>query len=122
MVTILVVEDNPMNMELTVDLLEADGYNVEQAEDGPMALDLVKKKGFDLILLDMQLPKMDGLEVLDRLKKSDQTKDVPVVALTAHSMRGDEDKFINAGCNGYISKPIDIHEFRKTVAGYVSSK
>ncbi|MBP2030168.1 two-component system cell cycle response regulator DivK [Methanohalophilus levihalophilus] len=122
MVTILVVEDNPMNMELTVDLLEADGYDVEQAEDGPMALSLIKDKKVDLILLDMQLPKMDGLEVLSRLKNSEETKDVPVVALTAHSMRGDEGKFINAGCNGYISKPIDIHEFRKTVAGYVSNK
>ncbi len=120
MVTIMIVEDNPMNMELTVDLLEADGYEVEQAEDGPMALDLIKGKKIDLILLDMQLPKMDGLEVLARLKKAEDTKDVPVVALTAHSMRGDEDKFVNAGCDGYILKPIDIHEFRKTVAGYVS--
>jgi two-component system cell cycle response regulator DivK len=120
MATILVVEDNPMNMELTVDLLEADGYYVEQAEDGPQALELVKSKNVDLILLDMQLPKMDGLEVLERLRRSRHTKDVPVVALTAHSMRGDEEKFINAGCNGYISKPIDIHEFRKTIAGYVS--
>lgn len=121
MVNILVVEDNPMNMELTVDLLEVDGYVVSQAEDGPQALELVKENDFDLILLDMQLPKMDGIEVLDRLKTSEQTKDIPVVALTAHSMRGDEDKFISAGCNGYISKPIDIYEFRKTVAEYVNN-
>jgi two-component system cell cycle response regulator DivK len=119
MANILVVEDNPMNMELTVDLLEADGYEVAKAEDGSQALEIVGNGSFDLILLDMQLPKMDGLEVLSRLKGSEQTKNIPVVALTAHSMRGDEDKFINAGCDGYISKPIDIHEFRKIVAEYI---
>ena len=122
MAKILVVEDNPMNMELTVDLLESYGYEVEQAEDGSEALDLVNENNnFDLILLDMQLPKMDGLEVLNHLKKSDNSKNIPVVALTAHAMRGDEDKFINAGCKGYISKPIDIHKFKETVSGYVDS-
>ena len=75
-----------------------------------MALSLrkVTEKKVDLILLDIQLPKMDGMEVLSRLKSDLQTKDVPVVALTAHSMRGDEERFIKVGCSGYISKPIDI--------------
>ncbi|RNI15489.1 response regulator [Methanohalophilus sp. RSK] len=122
MAKILVVEDNPMNMELTVDLLESYGYEVEQAEDGSEALDIVNENcDLDLILLDMQLPKMDGLEVLDHLKKSENSKNIPVVALTAHAMRGDENKFINAGCKGYISKPIDIHKFKETVSYYVDS-
>lgn len=117
MAKILVVEDNPMNMELTTDLLESYGYEVEQAEDGEKALDIVNEiNNLDLILLDIQLPRMDGLEVLNHLKKSDKSKNIPVIALTAHAMRGDENKFINAGCAGYISKPIDIHEFKDTVA------
>lgn len=122
MVTVMVVEDNPMNMELTVDLLQSDGYDVLQAEDGPMALDLLKENKVDLILLDIQLPVMDGLELLDKLKKSSKLKTIPVIALTAYSMRGDKDKFINAGCSGYISKPIDISEFRNAVASYVNNK
>jgi two-component system cell cycle response regulator DivK len=122
MAKLLVVEDNPMNMELTVDLLESYGYEVEQAEDGPEALDIINESNnFDLILLDMQLPKMDGLEVLKHLKESENSKNIPVVALTAHAMRGDEDKFINAGCEGYISKPINIHNFKETVSRYVDS-
>jgi CheY-like chemotaxis protein len=112
---ILVVEDNPVNMELTVDLLESFGYFVIQAIDGFEALEKVKEQRVDLILLDIQLPKMDGMEVLSKLKSDFMTKDIPVVALTAHSMRGDEERFIEAGCCGYISKPIDIHHFRNTV-------
>ena len=116
---ILVVEDNPVNMELTVDLLESFGYLVIQAIDGFEALEKVKEKRIDLILLDIQLPKMDGMEVLLRLKSNPQTQDIPVVALTAHSMRGDEERFIEAGCSGYISKPIDIHYFRDTVRSHL---
>ncbi|WP_340818681.1 response regulator [Methanolobus sp. WCC4] len=112
---ILVIEDNPVNMELTVDLLESYGYNVTPAEDGFIALEKVKESDFNLILLDIQLPKMDGLEVLSRLKENESTKDVPVIALTAHSMRGDDERFIAAGCIDYISKPIDIHSFKEKV-------
>ncbi|ODV50404.1 two-component system cell cycle response regulator DivK [Methanohalophilus euhalobius] len=121
MATILVVEDNPMNMELTVDLLESYGYEVMQAEDGSQALEVAEKNTFDLILLDMQLPKMDGLEVLEKFKEIENAKDTPVVALTAHAMRGDDKKFIDAGCAGYISKPIDIHDFQQTVSSYVEN-
>ncbi|MFW5987169.1 MAG: response regulator [Methanohalophilus sp.] len=122
MAKVLVVEDNPMSMELTVDLLESFGYKVEQAEDGELALDIVNgTNDLDLILLDMQLPRMDGLEVLSYLKESDNLKNTPVIALTAHAMRGDEEKYINAGCVDYISKPIDIHAFEKTVAHYIDS-
>ncbi|MDK2946974.1 Response regulator receiver domain-containing protein [Methanolobus vulcani] len=115
MCNILVIEDNPVNMELTVDLLESYGYDVTPAEDGFIALDKVKEKEFDLILLDIQLPKMDGLEVLSRLKEDQTTKDIPVIALTAHSMRGDDERFIAAGCIDYISKPIDIHSFKEKI-------
>ncbi|ABE52981.1 response regulator [Methanococcoides burtonii] len=119
MAQILVVEDNPMNMELTVNLLESWGYEVGQAEDGPIALDKVKEAKYDLILLDMQLPRMDGLEVLSHLKEDSETAGIPVVALTAHSMAGDQDKFLDAGCTGYISKPIDIHEFKKRIVEFL---
>jgi two-component system cell cycle response regulator DivK len=120
MALILVVEDNPVNMELTVDLLESYGYDVVQAEDGFVALQEVKKHNFDLILLDIQLPKMDGLEVLSKLKADGQIAKVPVIALTAHSMRGDAERFISAGCIDYISKPIDIHSFKDKVQTHVS--
>ena len=121
MCNILVIEDNPVNMELTVDLLESYGYDVTPAEDGFIALDKVKEKEFDLILLDIQLPKMDGLEVLSRLKEDQTTKDIPVIALTAHSMRGDDERFIAAGCIDYISKPIDIHSFKEKIQYHLES-
>lgn len=119
MTQILVVEDNPMNMELAVDLLETYGYEITPAEDGFKALERVKETKFDLILLDMQLPGMDGPEVLERLKADPATRAVPVVALTAHAMSGDAKRFMEAGCAGYISKPIDVHQFKPTVAQYI---
>ncbi len=119
MTDILVVEDNPMNMELAVDLLESYGYMVTGAQDGFKALELVKETEFDLILMDMQLPKMDGIEVLSKLKSEPKTADIPVVALTANVMKGDEERFLDAGCAGYIPKPIDVHQFKAIVAGYL---
>jgi CheY-like chemotaxis protein len=119
MAQILVVEDNPMNMELAVDLLETYGYEVTPAEDGLEALERVKDAKFDLILLDIQLPGMDGPEVLERLKADPATRAMPVVALTAHAMAGDEARFMEAGCVGYISKPIDVHKFKSDVAQYI---
>ena len=119
MTQILVVEDNPMNMELAVDLLETYGYEITPAEDGFKALERVKETKFDLILLDMQLPGIDGPEVLERLKADPATSAVPVVALTAHAMSGDAKRFMEAGCAGYISKPIDVHQFKPTVAQYI---
>ncbi len=116
----MVVEDNPMNMELTTDLLESNGYEVIQAENGYKALDIVNEnKDLVLILLDMQLPDLDGLEVLKHLKKLDTVKHIPVIALTAYAMRGDKEKYTDAGCVDYISKPIDIHDFKDTVAYYI---
>lgn len=119
MTHILVVEDNPMNKELAVDLLESYGYKVKSAEDGFKALELAKTGDFNLILLDMQLPKMDGIEVLSELKSKPKTASIPVVALTAHVMKGDKERFLNAGCIGYIPKPIDTRKFKEKVASYL---
>ena len=116
---ILIVEDNPMNMELTLDLLEFHGYDVIQAEDGIKALERLAESKFDLILLDMQLPKMDGLEVLERIKKNPATADIPVIAVTAHAMKGSEEYFMEMGCVDYVSKPIDIHRFRALIDKYI---
>lgn len=122
MAHILVVEDNPMDMELVEDLLGLYEYEVTGAEDGVKALECVKEIRFDLILLDMQLPKIHGLEVLAKFKSSPETADIPVVAVTAHAMQGDEERFIEAGCAGYISKPIDIHQFKAAITHYLVNK
>ncbi len=119
MAQILVVEDNSMNMELVMDMLEMCGYEATPAEDGFEALERVKETKFDLILLDMQLPGMDGPEVLKKLKADPETESVPVVALTAHAMSGDAVRFVESGCAGYISKPIDVHQFKTEVAQYL---
>lgn len=109
-------------MELTVDLLLACGYGVTQAEDGFVALEKLKQEKFSLILLDIQLPRMDGLELLSIIKNDENTKDIPVIALTAHSMRGDHERFIEAGCTDYISKPIDIKSFWSKVQYYIEKQ
>lgn len=120
-VNILVVEDNVFNMELTVDLLKSYGYNATKAEDGYVALEKVKDTNINLILLDMQLPKMDGLELLSKLKNNPETSDIPVIALTAHAMLGDKKRFIDAGCDGYISKPLDIHKFKNQIDQHLNN-
>jgi len=116
---ILIVEDNLLNMELILDLLELYGHNVTEAEDGIKALEHLAENKFDIILLDMQLPKMDGLEVLERIKKNPATADIPVIAVTAHAMKGSEEHFIEMGCVDYVSKPIDIHRFRALIDKYL---
>ncbi len=111
MKNILLVEDNPMNMELVAEILESNGMEVTKAVDGPQALDIIKKNLFDLVLLDIQLPGIDGLQVLKIIKEDPALQQIPVVALTAHAMQGDEQHFIEVGCAGYISKPIDVFQF-----------
>jgi len=118
MTRVLVVEDNPMNMELVTFILTAGGIEVMQAFDGPEALDKIRNNYFDLILLDIQLPGMDGIEVIRNINNI-QSMGTPVIALTAHAMQGDEQKFISAGCSGYISKPIDVSTFVGKVLSYV---
>lgn len=118
---ILIVEDNPMNMELATDLLEASGYIVIQAVTAEEGINLARAEFPDLILMDVGLPGMDGLEATGVLKQDPTTKDVPVIAMTAHAMKGDKEKAVAAGCDGYITKPIDTREFPKTVARFIES-
>lgn len=117
---ILVVEDNQMNLELVTDILEAGGYRVVQAKSGNEALELATAEQPDLILMDIQLPEMDGLEVTRLLKKSASTRDIDIIALTAYAMRGDEAKARDAGCSGYIAKPINTREFAKVIESYLA--
>lgn len=116
---ILVVEDNLMNLELVSDVLEAHGYEVLQADTGQKALEIAGKELPDLVLMDIQLPEMDGLEVTRLLKNNEQTSGIKVIALTAHAMRGDEERAREAGCSGYIAKPINTREFAGVIAGYL---
>ncbi len=118
---ILVVEDNTMNMDLVTYLLNTNGMNVTQAFDGQEALKKVQGNAFDLILMDIQLPGMDGLEVLRVMREDLELKDIPVVALTAHAMKGDEKHFIEAGCIGYISKPINVAVFMDGIQTFLES-
>lgn len=119
---ILVVDDNPMNVELVSDLLEVNGYHVFQAEEAETGIVIAKKEKPDLILMDIQLPGMDGLTATGILKKDKVTGNIPVIALTAHAMKGDEDKILAAGCTGYISKPINTRELPETVALFLADK
>lgn len=118
---ILIVEDNPMNMELATDLLEASGYIVIQAGVAEEGIELARAESPDLILMDISLPGMDGLEATGVLRQDPTTKDINIVALTAHAMKGDEEKALTAGCSGYITKPIDTRAFSKTVSRFIES-
>lgn len=117
--TILVVEDNPLNQELVTDLLEAHGCVVHQASNGEEALKAARDLRPDLILMDVSLPGIDGLEVTRRLKADAATSSIPVIAVTAHAMRGDQEKVLQVGCCGYISKPIDTRSFVGTVMSHL---
>ena len=120
MATILVVEDNPINMELVVDLLETQAHTVHQARSGTEVLATLKEVTPDLILMDIQLPGMDGLELTRMLKADPHTQAIPVVALTAHAMKGDEQRMLDHGCSGYIAKPIETRIFLDTVAQFLA--
>jgi len=116
---ILIVEDNPLNMELFRDLLVAQGYHVMEAGDAEECQERLRLEVPDLILLDIQLPGMDGYTLARTLRSEPAYAGVPIVALTAYAMRGDREKVLAAGCNGFISKPINMAEFLKTVSGYL---
>jgi CheY-like chemotaxis protein len=116
---ILIVEDNPLNMELARDLLEAKGYTVREAVNAQEGIDAIRAKRPDLVLMDVQLPGMDGLTATRIIREDSTFADLKIVALTAHAMKGDEEKVIEAGCNGYISKPIDTRRFPAQVAEYL---
>jgi two-component system, cell cycle response regulator DivK len=116
MATILVVEDNTANMTLAVYLLESVGHAVLSATDAEAGLALARAEHPDLILMDIQLPGMDGLEATAQLKGDETTRAIPVIALTALAMKGDEERIRAAGCDGYIAKPMRYKEFLATVA------
>ena len=113
--TILIVEDNELNMKLFNDLLEAHGYRVVQTRDGLSALELARQHKPDLILMDIQLPEVSGIEVTKWLKEDDELKAIPVIAVTAFAMKGDEQKIREGGCEAYISKPISVMSFLQTI-------
>jgi len=116
---ILIIDDNQMNLELASDLLELHGFLVLKAEDSKTGVALAKTEKPDLILMDIQLPGIDGIEATSILKNDTITASIPVVALTAHAMKGDEEKILRAGCTGYISKPINTREFPAIVKSYL---
>ena len=112
---VLVIEDNPMNMELATDLLQLQGYEVLKAVTAFEALGLVHEVKPDLILMDIQLPGLNGLDLTRDLRQDPRTKDIPIIAITAYAMMGDEDKAFRAGCNAYIPKPIETTKFFQVV-------
>jgi two-component system cell cycle response regulator DivK len=115
---ILVVEDNERNMKLFRDVLEASGYRTLEAATGERAVEMMFQHRPDLVLMDIQLPGIDGVEALDRLRTDERFSAVPVLALTAQAMEGDRERFLAAGFDGYLSKPVDIAEFIATVNLY----
>jgi two-component system, cell cycle response regulator DivK len=115
---ILVVEDNERNMKLFRDVLHASGYRTLEAATGERAVELVFEHRPDLVLMDIQLPDIDGVEALARLRADERFSSVPVLALTAQAMEGDRERFLAAGFDGYLSKPVNIAEFVATVKRY----
>jgi FOG: CheY-like receiver len=113
--TVLIVEDNELNMKLFRDLLEAHGYQTSGTSNGFEALDLVRKLRPDLILMDIQLPQVSGLEVTRWIKDDPELRSIPVVAVTAFAMKGDEERIREGGCEAYLSKPISVGKFIETV-------
>jgi two-component system, cell cycle response regulator DivK len=117
---ILIVEDNALNMKLFNDVLVAHGYETLQSREGPEALALARRHRPDLILMDIQLPEVSGLQITKCLKADKNLKAIPVVAITAFAMKGDEEKIREGGCEGYIAKPISIASFLDTVARFLA--
>lgn len=119
---ILVVDDNATNLKLASEVLEMEGHEVLRAEDADAALIHLSQCRPDLILMDIALPGMDGLELTRLIKTNPQTSDVPIVALSAFAMKGDEEKALASGCNGYITKPINTRTFPAQILSYLQRK
>ena len=117
--TVLIVEDNELNMKLFHDLLDAHGYRILQTKDGMEALDIAREHHPDLILMDIQLPEVSGLEVTKWLKEDATLRSIPVVAVTAFAMKGDEERIREGGCEAYLSKPISVGKFIETVRRFI---
>ena len=118
--TVLIVEDNELNMKLFHDLLEAHGYNTVGTRNGVEAIDLARTHHPDLILMDIQLPEVSGLEVTKWIKDDSDLHRIPVIAVTAFAMKGDEEKIREGGCEAYIAKPISVANFLQTVERFLS--
>jgi two-component system cell cycle response regulator DivK len=119
--TILVVEDNELNMKLFHDILQAHGYDVLQTRDGMEALTLARQHRPDLIVMDIQLPGASGLEVTKWIKEDDDLKAIPIIAVTAFAMKGDEARILESGCDTYFAKPISLASFVTTVQRFLDS-
>lgn len=117
--TVLIVEDNELNMKLFHDLLDAHGYQTLQTRDGMEALSLAREHHPDLILMDIQLPEVSGLEVTKWIKEDEGLRTIPVIAVTAFAMKGDEEKMRDGGCEAYLAKPISVSKFIETVRRFL---
>lgn len=116
---VMVVEDNEKNRKLMRVVLKAKGYNVIEATTGEEALTILKKQKPDIILMDIQLPGIDGLTLVKQIKADTTTKDIPIIAVTAYAMKGDEQKILDTGCNAYVSKPINTQELPLVIEKYI---
>jgi two-component system cell cycle response regulator DivK len=116
---ILIVEDEPKNLKLIRDLLQVSGYITLEATDGKQGVALARQNKPDLILMDIQMPVMDGIEATRILKADAETKAIPIIALTAQAMKGDEEKIWESGCDGYMPKPLDVKEFLRKVTKFL---
>jgi CheY-like chemotaxis protein len=119
MKTILVVEDNKLNMKLVRGLIKIGKYRMLEAMDAESGIQLIREQRPDLVLMDIQLPGMDGLSATEVIKADPDLRDIPIVALTSYAMQGDKEKALAAGCTGYIAKPIDTRQFLETVSQYL---
>ena len=118
--SILVIEDNELNMKLVKGLLEIGKYRMLEATDAEFGIQLIREQRPDLVLMDIQLPGMDGLSATEIIKEDPLIKDIPIVALTSYAMQGDEEKALASGCTGYIAKPINTRKFLKTISRYLN--
>ena len=119
---ILIVEDNDLNLKLFRDLLTAHGYETIETKEGLEAINLTRSERPDLILMDIQLPEISGLDVTRKLKSEEILRDIPIIAVTAFAMKDDEEKILSAGCQAYISKPISIVPFLNTVRRFLGEE
>ncbi len=119
---ILIVEDNDLNLKLFRDLLNANGYDTVETKEGREAITLARTIRPDLILMDIQLPEISGLEVTERIKSDRDISHIPIIAVTAFAMKDDEEKILRAGCEAYISKPISIGDFLKAVKKFLNEE
>jgi len=120
--TVMIVEDNELNMKLFRDLIEAHGYRTVQTRSGLTAMELARETRPDLILMDIQLPEISGLDVTRQLKADPELRSIPVIAVTAFAMKGDEERIRQGGCEAYISKPISVVRFIETIKSFLGDK